>query len=365
MQAIMRNSSRVALSKSLASAFSSTRAMASHVPEHNTQVGIVQQLKSFKGSNPDVSFQVEEVRIQFSWGDIAGKWWGNQNVRPILALHGWQDNAGTFDSLAPLLPKHIGILALDLPGHGLSSRIPDGMFYSTIDALLLINLIKKEYNWDKVSLMGHSMSAVLGFIYCSMYPDGVDMMIGLDSLKPHVWKPNSLIPRLRRGLDNFMIANERNETKAEPPSYNYEELVERLHKGTNGSLSKSACDLLLKRAITKSSKFPDKFFFHRDTRLKTFNFTSFSREQILEMVECITSTPYLFINATKSPYFEEEKFYLEAKAAMLKRNPKMECHDVEGTHHIHLSEPEKISGIVAEFINRIRPPTSENFKAKL
>lgn len=32
----------------------------------------------------------EEVRIPTPWGDIAGKWWGPRDKRPILALHGWQ-----------------------------------------------------------------------------------------------------------------------------------------------------------------------------------------------------------------------------------------------------------------------------------
>lgn len=303
------------------------------------------------------------MRIQFPWGSIAGKWWGNQNVRPILALHGWQDNAGTFDALAPLLPSHVGILALDLPGHGLSSRIPDSMFYSTIDAILLINLIKKEYNWDKVSLMGHSMSSILGFVYCSLFPENVDMMIGLDALKPQIVKPGSLIPRMRRGLDGFMVANERNHAKLEPPSYNYDELVERLHKGTQGSITKEACGKLLQRAITKSSKFPDKYFFHRDNRLKTFNFASFSHEQVLEMIARIKDVPYLFFKATKSPYWEDEKYYLEAKEAMLK-SPKMEFHSVEGTHHFHLTDPESVSGTISEFISRIRPEAGE-LKAKL
>lgn len=325
--------------------------------------------KVIKVHSPRFCFglQVEEVRIKFPWGDIAGKWWGNQKVRPILALHGWQDNAGTFDALAPLLPPHIGILALDLPGHGLSSRIPNSMFYSTIDAVLLINLIKKEYNWDKVSLMGHSMSSILGFVYCSLFPDDVDMMIGIDALKPQIPKAGSLIPRMRRGLDGFMVANERNSANLEPPSYNYDELVQRLSDGTQGSITKDACGMLLKRAITKSSKYPEKYFFHRDNRLKTFNFATFSPDQVLEMVDRIKSVPYLFIKASKSPIWEEKKYYEEAKEAMLRTNDKMEFHTVEGTHHVHLTDPEKVSDIISEFINRTRPPTSnaEDLVSKL
>lgn len=280
-------------------------------------------------------------------------------------MHGWQDNAGTFDSLAPYLLEHHSVLAIDLPGHGLSSRIQDGLFYSTIDALLLIKQIKETYSWEKVSLLGHSMSSILGFVYCSLYPEDVDLMIGLDALKPHILKPKSLIPRLRRGLNDFILANERNSSKSEPPAYLYEELVERLQKGTYGSISKEGCDILLQRAISKSKHQPGKFFFHRDTRLKTFNFATFTQDQVLEMVENMASKPYLFIKASKSPIFEDKAYYLEAKEHMLKHNPQFEYHEVPGTHHVHLNEPLVVSGIISEFLNRIRPVDKDMAQSKL
>lgn len=71
----------------------------------------------------------KEVKIPVKWGHVSGKLWGNENEQPILALHGWQDNAGTWDTLAPLLYKKRPILAIDFPGHGLSSWFPPGMSF--------------------------------------------------------------------------------------------------------------------------------------------------------------------------------------------------------------------------------------------
>lgn len=44
------------------------------------------------------------------------KVWGKPNDHPILALHGWQDNAGTFDKLIPLLPTDLYVVCLDFCG---------------------------------------------------------------------------------------------------------------------------------------------------------------------------------------------------------------------------------------------------------
>ncbi|CAG7829321.1 unnamed protein product, partial [Allacma fusca] len=61
---------------------------------------------NFAGINSESSSKSEgyweEIRIPVPWGHIAGKAWGNKNGFPVLGLHGWLDNAGTFDTIAPL-----------------------------------------------------------------------------------------------------------------------------------------------------------------------------------------------------------------------------------------------------------------------
>lgn len=59
-----------------------------------------------------------------------GKWWGSRSIQPIIAVHGWQDNAGSFDNLAPILCEEgHSVYAFDLPGHGHSSHLPAGCTY--------------------------------------------------------------------------------------------------------------------------------------------------------------------------------------------------------------------------------------------
>ena len=70
--------------------------------------------------------EAKEVRIPVPYGHIAGKAWGDPSGKPILGLHGWLDNAGTHDHIAPLLSDEYYLVSLDQPGHGLSSKYPPG-----------------------------------------------------------------------------------------------------------------------------------------------------------------------------------------------------------------------------------------------
>ncbi|KAG0410717.1 hypothetical protein HPB47_012138 [Ixodes persulcatus] len=47
----------------------------------------------------------KEAQFSVPYGHLAAKLWGDQSLARtnVLALHGWRNNAGTFDTLVPLL----------------------------------------------------------------------------------------------------------------------------------------------------------------------------------------------------------------------------------------------------------------------
>ena len=102
--------------------------------------------------------KTEEIEIQTSSIRLVAKCWGNPDGIPVLAFHGWLDNAATFDNLAPLLPE-LRILSLDLPGHGLSDHRPSGTAYHFIDMVMDVIEVAEVLGWKNYSLLGHSMGA--------------------------------------------------------------------------------------------------------------------------------------------------------------------------------------------------------------
>lgn len=294
------------------------------------------------------SQSITEIRIELPVGTIAGKWWGPMNVRPILCLHGWADNANTFDELIPLLPQNISYLAIDFPGHGFSSKIGNGVFYSMSDFIYLIKVIKKHYNWDKVTIMGHSAGAITGIFFAGFFPEEVDMLINIDGIVLDVFKPRNFIEKKRELFDYLLVADERNHSNAEPPSHTYEKLIEMMQNTVHKSINVKAAKILLERGCRKSKKNPNQYFVTRDGRLRMYNNWIISKEMWTTLYQNI-KVPICYIQSGK-PFGYEEDF--EFAMTVLKDKSNFFHHLVEGRHHVHLTHPERVSEIISNFINR-------------
>ena len=46
---------------------------------------------------------MRELALDLPQGRFAALAWGDPSLPPLLALHGWLDNAASFSTLAPLL----------------------------------------------------------------------------------------------------------------------------------------------------------------------------------------------------------------------------------------------------------------------
>ena len=92
---------------------------------------------------------------------IAGLAWGRPDAQPVLALHGWLDNAASFSALAPLLEDYY-VVALDLTGHGQSSRRSADASYQIWDDLPQLAAVIESLGWQQFAVLGHSRGAIIG-----------------------------------------------------------------------------------------------------------------------------------------------------------------------------------------------------------
>lgn len=276
-----------------------------------------------------------------------------------MCIHGWQDNAASFDALIPLLPEHISFLAIDLPGHGRSSRFPNGLVYSTVGDLYIINYIIRQFGWKHVSLMGHSLGAISCFIYAAIFPEMVDLVVALDGLYPRILKPFH-VNYLKAGLESIRESDELNISGEEPKSYEFDELIEKMNSQTYLSVTRASAAYLLARGAKESSIEKDRYYFNRDARLKMFQLDFYTveiNENLAQSIDC----PLLFVQALKSTFYTAED-QQDSVLQILMDKPDFEISTANGGHHVHINDAPAVSGAVSEFLLKHWPNLKTNLQ---
>ncbi|KAL1491036.1 hypothetical protein ABEB36_011693 [Hypothenemus hampei] len=291
----------------------------------------------------------QEVSIPVPWGVIRGKWWGPTDRRPILTLHGWQDNCGSFDRLIPLLPSHIGFLTIDFPGHGYSSRLPSGQYYDQTVYLLTVKYIEKYFQWTKMSLMGHSLGGITSYSYTMLFCEKIDFVACIDGVKPLVFR--KMIPHMAKSLDRFVRNNEFAFDGTEPPSYTLEEMKRKVQAPNNNSVDLERTVYIMQRNIAPSKIHEGQYYFTRDPRLKVNPLFGFSQPELVENAQKVTCP--LFISKCKdASYYEDKQNFYETLDVLKRSSADCDFHYINGSHHVHLNSPEELALLLSKFLEK-------------
>jgi len=143
----------------------------------------------------------------------------DSNDERILFLHGWLDNAASFDVIAPRVNSKLNreVLALDFPGHGHSShKSMDGptqliseYAYYVSEVLTKMDWISDEASETKppITIVGHSMGAAVTLIYAAAFPEQVSRIILLEGAGPLARDPNDISRHVRSSISRRMKSN--------------------------------------------------------------------------------------------------------------------------------------------------------------
>uniref|UniRef100_A0A9L0SFL3 Serine hydrolase like 2 n=1 Tax=Equus caballus TaxID=9796 RepID=A0A9L0SFL3_HORSE len=189
-----------------------------------------------------------KLKLDVPWGHIAAKAWGSQQGPPVLCLHGWLDNANSFDRLIPLLPKDFHYVAVDFGGHGLSSHYGPGLPYYQQNFVSEVRRVAAALKWDRFSLMGHSFGGLVGGMFSCVFPEMVDKLILLEAA-PFAVDSNemeNLLTYKRRAIEHTLLV----EASKKPSSVvSWEEMLQRFLQN-NSHVSEESGELLLQRGTT-------------------------------------------------------------------------------------------------------------------
>lgn len=285
--------------------------------------------------------------VPVPWGCVAGKTWGDNANPPVLCLHGWLDNCNTFDKLIPLLPKDNFYIALDTPGHGLSSHFPTGMFYFTIAYCGVLKRVIDHFKLKELSIIGHSMGGNIGAHFSGLYPEVVKRLVIIDSIGTWFRMKEDLVVSLRSCIDSH-LAFEKAEERPEK-QYTYEQAKERL-KIANKGLDDEGVEILLERGMKELDN--GQFTFRRDLRHLFKDAMERTIDSALAVTENI-SADVLIVGADSSiTSAVRERFKNEIDRIMgtfEKSCKSFRVVKAKGNHHLHLCTPDETAAFITEF----------------
>jgi len=113
--------------------------------------------------------KTKQIEIQVPWGFIKGQVFGDQtnpNAIPILCLHGYLDNSNSFKPLARHLcvSNEYYMIAIDYPGHGLSSKLNDPLLYTLRTFVLAVRKVVVDLNLNNFVFLTHSFGCTLAMM---------------------------------------------------------------------------------------------------------------------------------------------------------------------------------------------------------
>lgn len=268
-------------------------------------------------------------------------------MKTIVALHGWQDNAGSFDTLIPLLPESVYIISIDLPGHGLSSHLPPGSPYHDLVFMMELKRVIDRLNWNKFTILGHSMGAAIGLFFSCLFPQSVEKVIALDMIKPLSFPAEELAKRTSDGIVTFLDLEQK---ISDPPIYDRKTSIEKLINAHSiyGKITFDAAECLLKRGAKVSSDGKGEYF-TRDNRLKAVLFQRMDSEALLHYFEGI-KCELLIIKAKNGIQLDSQEINEKFINLYEKKCKYFKLTEVEGGHHVHLCQPENVVHFINEFL---------------
>ncbi|EZH81526.1 alpha/beta hydrolase [Ectopseudomonas composti] len=281
-----------------------------------------------------MSMDFEEVRLSLPHIELAAHLYGPEDGVPVLALHGWLDNAASFARLAPKL-EGLRIVALDFAGHGHSEHRCAGAGYALWDYAFDVLQVAEQFGWERFSILGHSMGAITAVLLAGAMPERIARLALIDGLVPYTGEAEQAPEKLGEALRARQALTD----KRKPVYAEMARAVEARMKGV-GAVSREAAELLAQRGLMPV---PGGYTWRTDSRLTLPSPLRLSWAHAQAFVRAL-QCPVSLVLA------EQGMMGTQSAVRSLLQDLPFEVHRLPGGHHLHLDD-ETGAQLVADCFN--------------
>lgn len=269
---------------------------------------------------------------------LAALEWGEPGGEPCLALHGWLDNAGSFEHLAPLLPG-LHLVAPDAAGHGSSGHRSADAGYHIWTELYDILDVAAALGWERFSLLGHSRGAAVATLFAGTFPERVERLMLIEGGLPIIGAAEEAPANLARVLTRTReLAGRAGRVYATREAA----IAERAEGFSPVSIA--AAEILARRSLRAVA---GGWQWQADQRLKAGSEFRLTRDELAAFLGRVTA-PSICVLAEESP-FGDWDIYRD----LLGLIRGIEVHRIPGRHHFHLEgQAAEIAARLNRFIGR-------------
>jgi pimeloyl-ACP methyl ester carboxylesterase len=286
--------------------------------------------------------QARELTIETPHLRLAAKAWGDPALPPLLAVHGWLDNAASFDALAPRIAGQFHVVALDLPGHGHSQHRPPGVRYHFVDYIDDVLAAAECLGWKTFSLLGHSLGGGITSFVAAAFPEQVQNLFLIEVAGAVSAPVDKSLAQLQRGITQFR------DNGGKPLRVFADLDVAVAARRRAGDLSDAAARALVLRGIREVE---GGWSWSSDPRLMPASPQRFSEDQVLAILSGVQA-PTLFVLAEPMAMQIPESLML-ARAAQV---PNLTLVRLPGNHHLHLEDARPVAEAMLDFVDAAKTP---------
>lgn len=275
-----------------------------------------------------------ELRFTVNGMNFAAQEWGDSTQLPVLALHGWLDNAASFFALAPRL-NNLHIVALDMAGHGQSDHRPGQMAYTPLDDINDILAVADYLGWSRFALLGHSRGAIIGTLAAGAFPERFIALGLVEGLLPEPARPEDAPRQLASAIQGLRVQKQK--TPSVYPDINI--AIKARERGMF-PLGHEAAKALTERGVIAHAS--GGVSWSTDPRLLAPSMLKLSREHLHAFVDHVGAPIKLILADEGLPKLYAN--YLQE----VEQFPRVDYEVLSGGHHLHM---EQEVDLVAERLN--------------